>query len=237
MIKEAIEKILSISENKLYEIDGETYSDKNLVRIPPHVDRPNEVSVGSLDGIVKLVKTELDVMNVPLFVFVSNYRTVGVFSTVDEYMGRDHLYEATCQDTDFREGWRNQQAAIIELRSRFVPNEGADYILDLISRMSKEDSVTSDDNGVTQEVTARAGVALKERFSVKPRVVLQPFRTFREVTQPASEFLLRVDNEGQVGFFEADGGMWKLEAKANIAGYLEGELADEIAAHKVVVMM
>ena len=38
------------------------------------------------------------------------------------------------------------------------------------------------------------------------------FRTFLEVEQPESEFLLRVDPDEGIGFFEADGGIWKLEA-------------------------
>ena len=37
--------------------------------------------------------------------------------------------------------------------------------------------------------------------------------------------------------FEADGGMWKMQAKASIVAYFEEKLADEISAGKVVVMM
>ena len=39
-----------------------------------------------------------------------------------------------------------------------------------------------------------------------------------------------------IGFFEADGGVWKLEAKRNIADYFEKNLKDLIEAGKVVVM-
>lgn len=90
--------------------------------------------------------------------------------------------------------------------------------------------------GVTQTVEARQGVALNALVEVKPRIQLQPFRTFLEVPQPESEFLLRVDPNEGIGFFEADGGVWKLEAKRNIADYFEKNLKDLIEAGKVVVM-
>ena len=66
---------------------------------------------------------------------------------------------------------------------------------------------------------------------------LQPFRTFLEVAQPESEYLLRVDEDGRIGLFEADGGVWKLEAKRNVKEYLADALADLIEVEKVVVMM
>lgn len=124
----------------------------------------------------------------------------------------------------------------IELRSLFIPNEGTEYLLDLLSRMSDENTVSTNDNGVTQAVTARQGVALNAVVNVRPRIKLQPFRTFLEVAQPESEFLLRVDSEKGIAFFEADGGIWRLEAKRNIAEYFERGLKDLIEQGKVVIM-
>ena len=83
---------------------------------------------------------------------------------------------------------------------------------------------------------ARQGVALNAVVEIKPRVMLRPFRTFLEVEQPESEFLLRVDPDEGIGFFEADGGIWKLEAKKNIADYFLKNMGDLIDAGKVVVM-
>lgn len=138
--------------------------------------------------------------------------------------------------------WRNvrdwvlAQIALIELRSLFIPNGGTEYLLDLLSRMSDENTVSTNDNGVTQAVTARQGIALNAVVNVRPRIKLQPFRTFLEVAQPESEFLLRVDSEKGIAFFEADGGIWRLEAKRNIAEYFERGLKDLIEQGKVVIM-
>ena len=152
-------------------------------------------------------------------------------------MERDNLYEATCDVPDFREGFRPYEQAVIELRSKFAPGVGVDYLLDLLSRISKDNGVTTRDNGVSQEVEARQGVSLKAVVQVKPRVVLRPYRTFLEVEQPESEFLLRLDDDGNVGLFEADGGMWKMDAKRRISAYFEAELAGAIDSGSVVVMM
>ena len=154
----------------------------------------------------------------------------------------DQLYQAYQEShesdpSDIRDGFREYEAAIIELRSRFVPGPGVDYLLDLLSRISKDNGVTTSDNGVSQTVEARQGVSLKTMVAVKPRVALRPYRTFLEVEQPESEFLLRLDDNGNVGLFEADGGMWRQTAKASILAYFEAQLSDEIKAGKVVVMM
>jgi len=72
--------------------------------------------------------------------------------------------------------------------------------------------------------------------AIKPRVMLTPYRTFLEVEQPTSEFLLRLNDEGEVGLFEADGGMWALTAKDRIAAYFEEKLCDLIESGCVVVL-
>ena len=58
-----------------------------------------------------------------------------------------------------------------------------------------------------------------------------------KVEQPESEFLLRLDDDGNVGLFEADGGMWQQTAKASITAYFEDKLAQEVKDGKIVVMM
>ena len=73
-------------------------------------------------------------------------------------------------------------------------------------------------------------------MEVRPYVNMQPFRTFLEVEQPESVFLLRLDGNGNVGLFEADGGVWKLEATRNISAYFEQKLADLIGYGRVVVL-
>ena len=237
MLKEALQYLVSLKENKTYEIHGETYSDHELTRIEKHIDRPTSIEVNGLDSIVKLVKAEVGKTPTPIFIRVRSPRSVHVFGTLDQQMDRSYLYSATCDAPDFKEGWRNHESAIIELRSAFVQNEGTAYLLDLLSRISKEDGVTSEDNGVSQTVSARQGISLKNYERVKNRVKLIPYRTFTEIEQPESEFLLRLDENTQVGLFGADGGKWKLDAKERIKTYFEENLKELVESGAVVVMM
>jgi len=236
MLAKMIDKIVSLKENHTYEIGGQIYSDQQLVRIPPHVNRPQAIHVSGLDGICKLIRTELDKIDTVVMVQAADYNKVEVMTTYLEDFSRNILYYATADVPGFRGGWREREEALIQLRSLFIPTEDTKYLLDLLARISDESSVTSRDNGVTQQVEARQGISLSAMVEVRPRVNLQPFRTFLEVPQPESEFLLRVDKDRGIGFFEADGGVWKLEAKQNIAKYFERELEDLIEAGKVVVM-
>ena len=236
MLAKMIDKIVSLKQTQTFDIEGEHYTDGCLTRIPPHVDRPKAIGVSGLDSICKLIRTELKKIDAIVMVQVSSFKQVDVMTTYLQDFSRNMLYTAQADAPGIRIGWRSHEEALIELRSLFVPNSGTEYLLDLLSHMSETSNVTSKDNGVTQQVEARQGVDLKAMVTVRPRVSLIPFRTFLEVTQPESEFLLRVDKDKGVGFFEADGGIWKLEAKSNIASYFEKALKDLIDDGKVVVM-
>ena len=114
MIKEALQYLVSLKENKTYEINGDVYSEKELVRIPPYVARPARISVTGLDSIVKLVRNELDMFeNLPVFIRVDGARSVSVFTTYDGDMARDDLYEARCDVPGFYDGFRGLEAADI----------------------------------------------------------------------------------------------------------------------------
>lgn len=241
MIQKALQYLVSLKENKIYDIEGYKFSDNKLHIVEPPIFRRGTVEFGSLDAIVKMVRTELieyeRVPGLPVFIQVQSHKNVRVFTRNDALEERVFPYRAVCLDTEFSEGWRDQQSAIIELRSRFIPTEDAEYLLDLISRINDEKGVQSNDNGVSQTVTVKQGVSLMATEHVKPRLSLKPFRTFREIPQPESEFILRLDEAGRVGLFEADGGIWKMEAKDSIMAYFNEALADEVIEGRVVVMV
>jgi len=237
MLKEAIEKIVSLAENKTYSIGTHTYADKPLVLIEEPVDRPQNCTVNGLDSAAKLVRNEIARVTCPIFIRVCDPRKVTIFTTYRDDCKRDLLYTVDCDVPQFAAGWREQDAAIIELRSKFIENDGVKYLIDLLSRIVKEDSVASSDNGVTQTVEARQGISLSSKVTVKPRVKLIPYRSFLEIEQPESEFLLRLDENGRIGLFEADGGMWQMDAKKRIADYFAVSLADLVKSGDVVVMV
>lgn len=67
-------------------------------------------------------------------------------------------------------------------------------------------------------------------------VYVKPYRTFQEVDQPESPFLIRVSERG-ISFTEADGGMWKLKARETIKAFLEERLQQEVSEGSVVIAL
>lgn len=239
MLKAFVQKIEEMAAPKTFVIGGETYASQNLVRIEPHKDIPKGIALTGLDSVCKMVTNEATDLFAgdQILIQVQDYRTVRVFTTLDGEMDRVYLYTCTADTPAVCTGaFMSHEKAVIQIQSLYIPNEDTKYLLRLLSSVSKESKVTSSDNGVTQTVEAKTGIALKEAVEIKPHVSLKPFRTFLEVEQPESLFLLRLDDNGQAALIEADGGVWKLEATRNIAAYFEFMLSDLIESKRVVVL-
>ena len=229
MIAEAINKIIEISSPTIRKVDHKVFSDRSLVQVAEEKHRLGTIKVSGLPGLVTMVKSEAGKLSVdPLFVEIVDPRNVRVFGALDEDMDRDIWYSTEADVPGFKNGYRPYEEFVIELRSRFVENEGSLYLLNLLSKMDISERSTSEDNGITQQVTVRQGIALKDTETVKPIVPLKPYRTFFDVDQPESEFLVRVDRDGMIGLFESDGGMWRRSAKENIYAWLASNFVKEI---------
>lgn len=242
-LKDAIDRIVELA--KPYTIktdDGRRYCTTYLREVKPEVELPARYSVDTLEALVKLIRTEGVAQAPLLYVRVDSARRVMVDTTYthQEYaeFSRLPLYEAVSDVPGITTNQSmTQEQAVVELQSLYAVTEDRDYLLALLSRIDVNQGVSSVDNGVSQEVSVRTGAVLKEQQTVQPIVHLQPYRTFLEVEQPASDFLLRLDKEGHPALYEADGGAWKLEAKRNIAAYLGEKLADLVERGSVVVMI
>ena len=237
MLKERINRIVELAAPTTYEIEGRTYSSETLRRIDPPKYKPEPITVTGLDSICKLVQNEAKAVGRKIFIRIAAYNKVTVFSTYDDQYERSYLYRCEADTPSVTvDRYLGYENAVIELRSLYIPNEGSEYLLKLLGSITSESKVTSSDNGVTQTVEAKSGISLLQNVQVKSRVKLRPFRTFIEVEQPESEFLLRISGDGKIGLYEADGGAWKLEATRNVAAYFEKELNDLIKTGDVVVI-
>jgi hypothetical protein len=88
-------------------------------------------------------------------------------------------------------------------------------------------TVKTSDDGITQNVIIQTGAALKSAVALKSRVKLAPFRTFRECTQPISEFCFRLKMQSGIpclALLESDGGTWRIEAMKNIKTWLTNSM-------------
>ena len=121
---------------------------------------------------------------------------------------------------------------LVALLSLFEDTLTRADLLKVLGTVKVEEGVTQEDDGVKQSVTAKRGIRLVESLSVPSPIVLRPFRTFPELAQPESPFVVRLQERGagvDVALFEADGGAWKLEAIRGAAEWLRGALPAELA--------
>ena len=122
------------------------------------------------------------------------------------------------------------------MRTRFQETADTIYALKLLSDICCGAKVVYNDNGIATTVTTQKGVALQSNEQIRPIITLKPYRTFQEVEQPESIFLIRVNERG-ITFTEADGGMWKLKARQTVKAFLEEQLAEEVAGSGVYIAL
>jgi len=248
MLKEFIKHIQETALPLIQTIDpdidtGSTFAVTNngkVVEIRPAIDHPDTLSLHSLDAMVKLVRTEAAKVQAPLYITIPDHMTVRCFGQPDpnaRYF-RQVYYEANATDVP---GWGEKvqlgfEEAQIAMRTRFQETADTIYALKLLSDICCGAKVVYNDNGIATTVTTQKGVALQSNEQIRPIITLKPYRTFQEVEQPESIFLIRVNEHG-ISFTEADGGMWKLKARQIVKAFLEEQLAEEVTSNGVYIAL
>ena len=231
MLKEAIEKILSLAPVELMQFGNRKYTTASLHPVADPV--PSAVDVQSLSGLKDLIEAGLnDLDDDNCFLLVQDHKTVILATTrVDHWAKRIYHAKATAALAEgfAFERYHDKDPFMVGLLSRFVPTLDREDLLQLVSNLTAEAVTVSSDDGISQNVATRKGVALKQGITVKVRHKLAPYRTFTEVAQPASEFVLRFRQEREgaiptIALFEADGGAWKIEAMQLVKGWLKSNI-------------
>lgn len=227
--REFIEKIEDMTGPKVIETVQGTFSDKHLYRIENEL--ADTIVLSSLSGLAEMIKQEMNEYNLPLFVRATSAERVHVFGAIRDDMQRERPFTAEAKfiGFDFNE-YISIENMIICLKSRFAPTEDRDYLVQLLGNITDQQSVQTKDDGITQSATVKSGIQLVGEQRIKPIVTLKPYRTFLEVEQPASDFLIRL-KDGRAALFEADGGAWEREAVKNIADKLRELLEDVPNVH------
>lgn len=242
MLKEAIEKILDIATPVILDREDGTFavSADKVMQIRPALDLPETIELTSLDALIKMVRTEAAKAESPLYITIPSHLNVTCFGQPNKAL-REHrqvYYKVNATDVP---GWDAQQKlpfeqAAVALQTRFQEGGDREYTLRLLSQITTGAKVTYNDIGVATTVVTSKGVSLQENSQIRPLVRLRPYRTFQEIEQPEGLFLIRIDERG-ISFTEADGGMWKLEARKTISKYLEDGLADLAESGDVVIAL
>lgn len=234
MLKEFAEWLISKASAEITTVGTQVYSTEKMHLIPQTT--PAALTIRNLTGLVDYLTNNYDEQP-PVLVQVLSPTEVNVLSTFNRDMSRNHLLQAKAMlpDIPFK-SFLDAESFNILLQSCFVPNDHRALLLSIMGNIQDENVVTVGDNGTSQQVTAKTGIATVGNVVVPNPVYLKPYRTFVEIAQPESQFVFRMQSGPKAALFEADGGAWKLQAIHLIRDYLNEKLFDEISIGKVTII-
>ena len=227
-LKEAMQYLVKKGEDTqvFREIFGQTYTNVNMQMVKE--PQPNALGGTTLTSLIDYIKSGYDKKATEnLIIQVKSPSEVILYSelrgdkTRETYMICEALlpkvvFGRYLDITDFN----------IMLQSTFIRTEEAANLLKIVGNVKETMEVNSTDDGVSQTAVVKTGVSSLNRAILPEQVELAPYRTFPEIEQPASKFILRLDKGPTSALFEADGGAWRNEAMKRIKEYLEKELDD-----------
>lgn len=227
-IKEALEysvelaerggKTIQVGDKHYYNADQFNFQEVNPRKVAP------TLQLCTLDSLIDYLKSGNDAISASKkIIVVESPENVAVYDQVDwEYGRRPQLVSVVAYMPSIRlNQWNDQEQFNIMLQSMFINDDDRQLVLEFASALKIENGSDVIDNGVNQTTTVKSGVASLAKATAPNPVTLRPYRTFTEVAQPSSQFVLRINKGAELALFEADGGKWKLEAIKNIADYLK----------------
>lgn len=219
-------ELITAPDGRTFATGGEVYN------LPDPSLKPTAAALTfrTLTGLVDYLNADPDQLATPL-IHISKHDTVVVTSPLfGDRRQRENVAIAEFSLKKFEFGqYMTVEDFNIGLMALFVETDDLVRVLKLVGNITESEVITHVDDGVTQQVTARTGIANIE-FADVPRVVqLAPYRTFADIEQPVSPFLLRLKkskdgNPPVCALFECDGGRWKLDACQKIEYFLAEHL-------------
>jgi hypothetical protein len=229
------------------EIHGEKYvlkPDGLLLHFPKPSHEPGALTLTSLQSLVDFINNENDSK-----ALADRKRFVHIAGPGEVVYGGDaggpylkRVFLATAHPvlpTSFKFGVFQRPADFnLALLVCFDPTPDRAEVFRVTGNLKNQAVQTYTDDGVSQSVTASAGVsgAVRQGVEVPGMVQLRPYRTFAEVEQPISPFVLRMqggdeNNPPGCALFEADGGKWRLDAIRDIKAFLTSGLPKEVKVY------
>jgi hypothetical protein len=221
--KSFIEKILELAPTNLLELGDRQFTDKKIYQVNEPQVAP--IFCHTLTGLVDFFDAlPVEVQQRVLF-HVEDFNKVSI---VSEIFGvekqRETFITANAYNLDNRfDRYMGHEDFMVFILAQFVQDETTSKVLRIVGNLKSEAGATYSDDGLTQTVTAKTGITKVENIDLPNPITLRPFRTFSDIDQPESKFILRLKQRDgiSVALFEADGGAWKNQAIASIKAYLE----------------
>lgn len=234
MLTNFVEKIVTLSDPVAQAIDGFKYYKGRLIE-PPRATEP--LILSTLAGFSDYVRSDRDgVESGKALIHIETPWAVNYVSKL-EYAYRTREYYASAIYNKSGIFPFGQMLSLedfnIKLMSLFDDTPARAEILEIVGNVRTDEQIEQLDDGVSQRVAKKAGVASTKAVTVKNPHRLQPHRTFAEVEQVESPFLLRLrkgpDQDAPVfaALFECDNGAWRVEAAERIRAWLKIALSSD----------
>lgn len=214
---------------------GELEYTTRPVFFPPEKSNGKALQITTLDGLMEYLNQNADAHDSSkLIIVVDSPRSVSVYSqTGSAQEARMEWLECEYEVEPFPFGrYLDHEQFMVHAQALLCDDGDRADLLRYVGNLTTARIQTSTDDGISQTVVVETGVR-KADVELPNPVELAPYRTFSEINQPPSPFVVRVkqSKEGlmpEIALFEADGGLWKIDAITEIKRYLKAKLETPI---------
>jgi hypothetical protein len=201
--KSFIDRVAELGQVEMIEIGERQYASKNIFPVKPPI--VPAFALHTLTGIAHYLKENPDKIDMDtIIVHVDSHNSVSVFSKLADEWQQRHCYLSASHEPKAFPFGRSMpvEEFIVALQTYFQKNDHIDAMTKIVGNLSATTSLKTIDNGIS----------------------------FMEITQPASQFLFRMNQERGIScaLHEADGGNWQLEAVNGIAVWLKDNLPNDV---------
>ncbi len=230
MLDASFVKAIQDSANTEILVVGEkSFSTKTVFNLPLPIE-PRNPSVGlvSLDSLLDYIKADAETLRTAGAFVVCDEDTVTLQSKPQgENKQRDVFIKVDAGVQHFSFGqYMDLDALRLELLTKFSETVFRAQVLQFLSKITDSNVKTSEDDGISQTITVKAGIASYGQATVPSPIRLNPIRTFIEVEQPEGSFVLRLkavkDSLPQAALYELHTN-WKRAAAVAVKGYLDSK--------------
>lgn len=234
-----VKEVAALAQPQIKKLERGQYAfmagDKLELIGKPLLAEPVTLEVSTLQAIVDFIEQNPDNQYPNLIHVVSPNEVRIVAPEVGEERQQFVYLRATAQVPQIKLGsYLPLDVFIIQLQSLFGATEDRRRVLQFVGSMTAGLAAEIADDGVSQSVTTRKGLTRAgEPVKFDNPVLLEPFRTFSEIEQPISAFVLRLQQQkngeeysATAALIEADGGAWRREAIASIGAWLRERMPE-----------
>jgi len=239
MIKEAIKYLVEMGGiHKESLIDGSEYvssgEDSRIINKP--VLEP--IVCNTLTGIVDFINmnetlpvSEQILINPVCIHIISNSRVELIGNFNDDWRTKKIWVKAKCDDYSLGRVSKSLEEFLVLLQSFFVQDSETRYLLSILSKITAVNGVEVTDKGVSLAIERKKDIHFKESDDIRSQFAFCPYRTFTEIEQPESLFILRVQGDSEKGINivmeQTTDPTWKISAIERIKEFFQGKITDK----------